>query len=177
MAAVRVGRHTWKHDVLVSVYHPLSNHHFATPHARLVAGYVDRARRWAAEAGLPPGVVNAGGGIGVDYRNLERPFDWTTFCTELAAGRRAADASGSATVPLRFECGRFLAAPFSAYVTEVLDVKHNHGTCFAVVRGGSHHFRLPASWGHSHPFTVIPVEEWPYPFARPGVRHGPVTVA
>jgi diaminopimelate decarboxylase len=68
-------------------------------------------------------------------------------------------------------------AAWGAYVTEVLDVKTNHGRCFAVVRGGTHHFRLPASWGHSHPFTVIPVEEWPYPFPRPGVRGAPVTVA
>ena len=64
-------------------------------------------------------------------------------------------------------------AAWGAYVAEVLDVKENHGACFAVVRGGTHHFRLPASWGHSHPFTVIPVEEWRYPFARPGVRAGP----
>ena len=68
-------------------------------------------------------------------------------------------------------------AAFGAYVTEVLDVKTNHGACFAVVRGGTHHFRLPASWGHSHPFTVIPVEDWPYPLPRPEVRGGPVTVA
>jgi len=62
-------------------------------------------------------------------------------------------------------------------ITEVLDVKTNHGRCFAVVRGGTHHFRLPASWGHSHPFTVIPVDDWPYPFPRPGVGNTPVTVA
>ena len=68
-------------------------------------------------------------------------------------------------------------APWGAYVTEVLDVKSNHGACFAVVRGGTHHFRLPASWGHSHPFTVIPVDEWAYPFPRPGGRGRPVTVA
>src|SRR5438045_3530917 len=57
-------------------FHCLSNHHDATAHAGLVAGYVERAHRWAAEAGLPVGVVNAGGGIGVDYAHLDRPFDW-----------------------------------------------------------------------------------------------------
>src|SRR5581483_1521397 len=122
--------------------------------------------------GLPVGVVNAGGGIGVDYARLDRPFDWPAFCAALGDGL-----GGQAPVRLRFECGRYLAAPFGAYVTEVLDVKQNHGAWFAVVRGGTHHFRLPASWGHSHPFTVIPVDEWPYPFARPGLRHAAVTVA
>src|SRR5437763_7256379 len=147
-------------------FHCLSNHHDAPAHARLVGGYVERARRWADGAGLPVGVVNAGGGIGVDYAALDRPFDWKTFCTDLADCLAAAT---SAPVRLRFECGRYLVAPFGAYVTEVLDVKANHGTSFAIVRGGTHHFRLPASWGHSHPFTVIPVADWPSPFPRPGI--------
>ena len=155
-------------------FHCLSNHHDAPAHARMVAGYLDRSAGWAADAGVSVGVVNAGGGIGVDYAALDRPFDWPGFCTDLGA-RLAARAP--APVRLRFECGRYLVAPFGAYVTEVLDVKTNHGACFAIVRGGTHHFRLPASWRHSHPFTVVPIDEWPYPFARPAVRGAPVTVA
>ena len=108
---------------------------------------------------------------GVDYAAVDRPFDWARFCVDLAVRLE------TTPVRLRFECGRYLAAPFGAYVVEVLDVKTVHGACYAVVRGGTHHFRLPASWGHSHPFTVIPVDEWRYPFTRPGVRARPVTVA
>ena len=165
-------------------FHCLSNHHDAPAHARLVSGYLEQARGWATEAGAPLGVVNAGGGIGVDYGNLDRPFDWAGFCAALADGLDGATASAptrtvgrAAPVRLRFECGRYLVAAWGAYVVEVLDVKTNHGAAFAVVRGGTHHFRLPASWGHSHPFTVVPVEEWRYPFPRPGVDGGPVTVA
>jgi 2-[(L-alanin-3-ylcarbamoyl)methyl]-2-hydroxybutanedioate decarboxylase len=154
-------------------FHCLSNHHDAPAHARLVAGYVTRSRRWAADAGLPLGVVNAGGGIGVDYARLDRPFDWAGFCAALPVGPGG---GAAAPVRLRFECGRYLVAGCGAYVTEVLDVKTNHRACFAVIRGGTHHFRLPASWGHSHPFSVIPVEDWPYPFPRPGVSARPVTV-
>jgi diaminopimelate decarboxylase len=149
-------------------FHCISNHHDAPAHARLVARYLAQAQEWAADAGVELRIVNAGGGIGVDYAAIDRPFDWKGFCAALP---------DAAPVRLRFECGRYLAAPWGAYVTEVLDVKTNHGTAFAVVRGGTHHFRLPASWGHSHPFTVIPVEEWSYPFPRPGVRGRPVTVA
>jgi diaminopimelate decarboxylase len=156
-------------------FHCLSNHHDAPAHARLVLRYLERAEKWAAAAGVPLGVVNAGGGIGVDYGHLDRPFDWTGFCAALAAvlGRTTA----AAPVCVRFECGRYLAAAWGAYVVEVLDVKETHGAAFAVVRGGTHHFRLPASWGHSHPFTVIPVEDWPYPFPRPGISARPLTVA
>jgi 2-[(L-alanin-3-ylcarbamoyl)methyl]-2-hydroxybutanedioate decarboxylase len=162
-------------DLIGFHFHCISNHHDAPGHARLVARYLQRAREWARRADLTELVVNAGGGVGVDYAALDRPFDWTGFCDALAG---VIDAEPPLTsVRLRFECGRYLAAAFGAYVTEVLDVKTNHGRCFAVVRGGTHHFRLPASWGHSHPFTVVPVEEWRYPFDRPGVRGGPVTVA
>ncbi|HEV7534772.1 MAG TPA: siderophore biosynthesis PLP-dependent protein, partial [Acidimicrobiia bacterium] len=171
-------------------FHCLSNHHDAPAHARLVAGYLERAAKWAAAAGIPPRIVNAGGGIGVDYAALDRPFAWNAFCAaltnvldgepELASPPLPAMLGRPATpapVRLRFECGRFLVAAWGAYVVEVLDVKKTHGAAFAVVRGGTHHFRLPASWGHSHPFTVIPVEEWPYPFPRPGVKGRAVTVA
>jgi 2-[(L-alanin-3-ylcarbamoyl)methyl]-2-hydroxybutanedioate decarboxylase len=149
-------------------FHCLSNHHDAPAHARLVARYLERSQAWASDAGVALQVVNAGGGIGVDYAAIDRPFDWKGLCAALP---------DPAPVRLRFECGRYLAAAWGAYVTEVLDVKANHGTAFAIVRGGTHHFRLPASWGHSHPFTVIPVEEWRYPFPRPSVRGRPVTVA
>ena len=149
-------------------FHCISNHHDAPAHAQLVANYLDRAQQWSADSGLELRIVNAGGGIGVDYSALDRPFDWKGFCAALP---------DPSPVRVRFECGRYLAAPWGAYVTEVLDVKTNHGSAFAVVRGGTHHFRLPASWGHSHPFTVIPVEEWPYPFPRPGVRRSRITVA
>jgi 2-[(L-alanin-3-ylcarbamoyl)methyl]-2-hydroxybutanedioate decarboxylase len=149
-------------------FHCISNHHDAPAHADLVVTYLERAQRWADAAGVEVRVVNAGGGIGVDYAALDRPFDWKEFCAGLP---------DPAPVRLRFECGRYLAAAWGAYVTEVLDVKTNHGTAFAIVRGGTHHFRLPASWGHSHPFTVVPVDEWRYPFPRPSVRRCPVTVA
>jgi diaminopimelate decarboxylase len=171
-AAVALARRCRHLDLVGFHFHCLSNHHDAPAHAQLVARYLERAAGWAADAGVPLRVVNAGGGIGVDYAHLDRPFDWERFCADLAPALTAA-----APVRLRFECGRYLVAAWGAYVTEVLDVKTNHGRCFAVVRGGTHHFRLPASWGHNHPFTVIAVDEWRYPFPRPGVRGGPVTVA
>lgn len=76
-----------------------------------------------------------------------------------------------------FECGRYVVSSCGTYAAEVLDVKRNHGKWFAVLRGGSHHFRLPAAWKSSHPFRVVPVEEWPYPFDRPACSQTTVTVA
>ena len=109
--------------------------------------------------------VNVGGGFGVDYTGADQ------FDLDLLRRRRS-----SATVEplpagarLVFELGRYLAADAGWYAAEVLDLKRNHGRWFAVLRGGTHHFRLPAAWGYSHPFTVLPVDEWTRPYDRPEV--------
>jgi 2-[(L-alanin-3-ylcarbamoyl)methyl]-2-hydroxybutanedioate decarboxylase len=68
-----------------------------------------------------------------------------------------------------FELGRYLAAEAGWYAAEVLDLKRTQGRWFAVLRGGTHHFRLPAAWGYSHPFTVWPVDRWDEPYDRPQV--------
>ena len=73
-------------------------------------------------------------------------------------------------VELIVEPGRILAADAGWYAAEVLDLKSTHGRTFAVLRGGTHHFRLPAAWGYSHPFTVLPVDDWPYDWPRPAVE-------
>lgn len=154
-------------------FHSISNHLDPVGHARLVADYVARAAAWAERLGLSVSVLNAGGGIGVDYARPDRTFDWDAFVRALDEALRGRLPRGWT---LLFECGRFLVAACGYYAVEVLDVKENHGTAFAVVRGGTHHFRLPASWQHSHPFCVLPVEAWPYAFPRPEVAGRTVTV-
>jgi diaminopimelate decarboxylase len=147
----------------------VSNNLDAAAHAR----YVVEALRWSAGAaarlGLRLEYVNVGGGFGVDYTGDAR-FDLGA----LRAGLATADVPAGVTVA--FEPGRYLVAAAGWYAAEVLDLKCTHGRWFAVLRGGTHHFRLPAAWGYSHPFTVLPVEEWPYPFARPEVRDAAVDV-
>lgn len=53
---------------------------------------------------------------------------------------------------------------------EVTDIKTSHDQYFAVLRGGTHHNRLPASWGHNHPFQIMATDRWKHSFARPQVR-------
>ena len=88
----------------------------------------------------------------------------------LRDGLAAAAQALPAGAHLVFELGRYLAAEAGWYAAEVLDLKRTHGRWFAVLRGGTHHFRLPAAWGYSHPFEVVPVEEWSRPYERPEVH-------
>jgi diaminopimelate decarboxylase len=130
------------------------------------------AVRWSvATASFELSYLNVGGGLGVDYTGE----DELDLCV-LRSGLAAAVADLPSGVELVFEPGRFLVADAGWYAAEVLDLKSTHGRWFAVLRGGTHHFRLPAAWGYSHPFTVLPVESWPYPFPRLGVSDVQVDV-
>lgn len=154
--------------------HSLSNQLSAERHVELIVFYCRRVAAWAERYGIRVAYLNAGGGIGVNYAELERQFDWAAFAQGLEEKVRGELPEGAA---LLFECGRYLSAFCGYYAAEVLDVKENHGVRYAIVRGGTHHFRLPSSWQHSHPFTVVPVEAWPYAFAREELRDCEVTVA
>jgi len=144
--------------------HAVSNNLDAAAHAAFVAD----AAAWSAAVAdhfrVRVAQLNVGGGFGVDYTGPRR-FDLSQLSA--VAG----------DVPLVFEPGRFIAAPAGWYAAEVVDVKQTHGRWFAVVRGGPHHFRLPASWGYSNPFTVLPMDDWPYPFERPAVHDARIDVA
>jgi diaminopimelate decarboxylase len=120
---------------------------------------------WATGLDATLTEVNVGGGMAVDYMNPESRFDWKVYGEGLA---ELADRHPELT--LRIEPGRALTAYCGWYATEVLDVKHSHGEEFAVVRGGTHHLRTPATKGHDQPCTVLSVREWPHPWPRPAAE-------
>lgn len=153
-------------------FHALSNNLDAQAHLKLLEYYFDLAEAWQRHAQLNFAWLNVGGGLGVNYADPAAPFDWDGFCTGLSA-LIAARRPGFQIV---FECGRFIAADCGYYLAEVTDVKTNHGKHFAILRGGSHHFRLPTSWQHNHPFVVLARDTWSYPFPRPAMHDGPVTL-
>jgi diaminopimelate decarboxylase len=147
--------------------HAVSNNLDAAAHAAFVADSVAWSVATAARHGLDLRVVNVGGGFGVDYLG-DATIDLDALREGLA---RVAVPPG---VDLVFEPGRVLAADAGWYAAEVLDVKTTHGRTFAVLRGGTHHFRLPAAWGYSHPFTILPVDDWPSGLPRPSVADAEV---
>ena len=153
-------------------FHLMSHQLDAAAHVRLLKAYLQQVRRWRAEYGLEAlDQINVGGGIGVNYREPERQFDWPAFAGALSD--LCAERDG---LTVRFECGRYITAFCGYYAMEVIDVKQAFDRPFVVARGGTHHFRTPYAQGHSHPFRVLPVEVWPYPFARPEVRDARVSV-
>lgn len=152
--------------------HALSNSMRAQSHLQLLAHYFDLARAWERRLGIKFECVNVGGGIGVNYAEPQAQFDWEGFC----AGLSSLIAARQPGFRIVFECGRFIAADCGFYLADVTDIKANHGEHFAILRGGTHHFRLPSSWQHNQPFVVRAREHWPYPFVRPSVQAAQVTL-
>ena len=150
-------------DVAGFHLHAVSNNLDATAHAAFIAD----ALTWASRQDVDLRIVNVGGGLGVDYRS-DTTIDLPTLRAHLP--------SPPAGVELIIEPGRLLAADAGWYAAEVLDLKHTHGRTFAVLRGGTHHFRLPAAWGYSHPFTVLSTDSWPYDWPRPAITDTDVDV-
>jgi len=152
--------------------HAVSNNLDAAAHAAFAREAAGWAHATATAHGLHLRYLNLGGGLGVDYTGAAE-FDVAV----LSGGLRDAAAVLPVGAVLALEPGRYLAAAGGWYAAEVLDLKRTHGRWFAVLRGGTHHFRLPAAWGYSHPFAVLPVEDWPYPYPRPELRDATVDVA
>lgn len=144
-------------------------------HAQTQLALVDEiltwAQDWEHERRLDLTEVNVGGGMGVDYANPRKVFDWSAFGTGL---RRIL--ARHAHLTLRIEPGRSVTAYCGWYVTQVLDIKLSRGQAFAVLRGGTHHLRTPAAKQHDQPFEVIPDDGWLQPWKRPEVRDEPVTL-
>lgn len=159
-------------------FHLLSHQLDADKHLQLLSAYLRQTRQWCAQYDLRIDHINVGGGIGVNYRDPEQQFDWPRFSHGLAdlLAQEWKAAEGYDVPRLRFELGRFVSAFCGYYATEVVDIKEAGVRTFAVVRGGTHHFRTPYAQGHSHPFRVLPVEEWKRAYRRPAVRARAVTV-
>jgi diaminopimelate decarboxylase len=154
-------------------FHLMSHQLDASVHLALLARYFRQVRQWREQFGLAINHINVGGGIGINYREPERQFDWPAFSAGLAALIKS---ENMVDWRIRFEMGRYMTAACGYYVMQVLDIKQCFGRHFLVGRGGTHHFRTPYAQGHSHPFFILPQEHWPYPFPRPEVKQARVTV-
>lgn len=160
-------------DVVGFHVHAASNNLDAATHAAYLRWCVEWSTETAARCGVDLRHVDIGGGIGVAF---EQPhpgpgwFDVTEF------GRLVGRLTPPPGVRVALEPGRFLVADCGWYAAEVTDVKQSYGEWFAVLRGGINHFQLPTSWDIVHNAAVLPVEEWPAPYPRPGVEGARVTV-
>ncbi|ALP40746.1 type III PLP-dependent enzyme [Aeromonas schubertii] len=133
-------------------FHLMSHQLDVERHLALMQRYFQVVKSWQEQFELGELMINLGGGMGINYQNPEQHFPWMAFCDKLEfliSKEQVQDWT------LRFECGRFITAACGYYVMEVLDIKQNLGENFVIGRGGTHHFRTPASQNHDHPFVIL----------------------
>jgi len=116
---------------------------------------VDFAFELAAESksrGAPLGLLNLGGGFGVDYTGAAE------FPLERYAGWLADRAAGSGFEWV-VEPGRWLTAPIGVLLAEVLAVKRRESRRFVVLAAGMNDLLRPALYGAHH--RIVPLAPRP----------------
>lgn len=126
--------------------------------AVLAGGVRDLAQRAGALAsrhGLSLELIDAGGGLGIAYREEDEPIDVAELgrlVGQELAGWRADPVLARAR--LLWEPGRWLAGPAGAYLCRVVRTKERDGRTIAVTDGGIHHLARPALVGRDQ--RVVP---------------------
>lgn len=147
--AAWAGRARWPHLRLDGVHlHVGSNILDASPIERASARALELARE-AAARGAPLGLLNVGGGFGVDYTGAGRDFPLEVY------GRSVATLAAGSRFDWVVEPGRWLVATAGVLLAEVLWVKQRDGRRFVVLAAGLNDLIRPALYGARH--RIVPL--------------------
>jgi diaminopimelate decarboxylase len=146
-----------------SPFELLGLHAFGASNLRSAAGLVENVRALAARAeglharhGMRIRLLDAGGGLGVPYRDEEAPLDLGALRDGLAAEVASwRERPGLAGARLLFEPGRFLVGPAGAYLVRVIRTKARAGRTIAVTDGGIHQLIRPVLIGEQQRTVAV----------------------
>jgi diaminopimelate decarboxylase len=142
-------RARWPHLTLDGVHvHVGSQLVDATPVARALEAALELADA-SARRGAPLGLLNLGGGFGIDYDGVGREFPLEAY------GARVAERLRGRGVACVFEPGRWLVGPCGVLLAEVVAVKRRDGHRFVVLAAGLNDLLRPALYGARH--RIVPV--------------------
>jgi len=134
----------------------------AEPFGAALAGVAGLIRELEAD-GIQIKFVDAGGGLGIDYRGSTSTFDPAAEMAKYAAAvERSLD---GLQVRLLLEPGRFLIAQAGALLARVLVVKRNGSKTFVITDAGMNDLIRPALYQAHH--EILPVIQ--NPKAQPAV--------
>ncbi len=102
--------------------------------------------------GVVCGIIDFGGGFGVDYLETGHDFDPQAYADGL---KKLIDDHGFTGRTFFLELGRYLAADSGWFCTEILDIKESRGKKQVICAGGTNHFRRPAALAINHPLAIV----------------------
>jgi diaminopimelate decarboxylase len=121
-----------------------------------VAATVELASDVAAHAGFALRLVDAGGGLGIPYRDEESPLDLAALGAGLAPiAERFSRDPATAGARVLLEPGRWIVGPAGAYVSRVVDRKRVGESEVAILDGGIHHVLRPVLVGQPHRVVAV----------------------
>jgi diaminopimelate decarboxylase len=109
-------------------------------------------QRIFSELGLPPQIVDLGGGIGIPYSEGQSEIDLGYLKSELGSLLSRDDERKG--LKYLWESGRYLVGECGVYLCRVLDVKESRGRRFLLTDGGIHHFARGLITGVQHPIRL-----------------------
>jgi diaminopimelate decarboxylase len=169
----KFGIHPWEFDSVIDKLKALANVKFTGLHFHIgsqitdnevfksLCSRVNEISRWFTEHRLFPGILNLGGGFGVDYSDPDKNAipDFASYFTifkrflEPQAGQQ-----------VHFEPGRALVAQCGTLVTKVNYVKSGIHTRFAIVDAGMNDLIRPALYQSYHKIenltSTLPPEKY-----------------
>ncbi|WP_420496196.1 alanine racemase [Macrococcus psychrotolerans] len=119
-------------------FHAMSNNLDAQKHV----AFIEQALNYQHSAIDGDVIINVGGGIGIDYQEIET-FNFEQLCEAVNELPR-----------MKFELGRYIVGPVGYYAANVYDIKTMHHENFVLLNGGTHHFRFPKAWNHHHAHSI-----------------------
>lgn len=141
-------RARWPHLVLDGLHLHVGSQLLSDESPRRAVEFALELAAASAARGAPLGLVNLGGGFGVDYAGSAE-FPLESYAEWLVARVR------DAQVEWVVEPGRWLVAPIGVLLSEVLAVKRRAGRRFVVLAAGMNDLIRPALYGASH--RIVPL--------------------
>lgn len=97
-------------------------------------------------------IIDLGGGIGIDYTNLNREFDVGKYFLDLD---KLVKEYGYSDKEIIMELGTYIVGNAGYYTAKIIDIKKTKGYKHIIVAGGVNHMGLPLEMRRKHPVEIL----------------------
>jgi len=142
-----------EHDLKVTGIHMHIGSGADPDHLSKVAAALARI---AEQVGPELGMISAGGGLPVPYREDDPALDVTSYAEVWTKTRRRLEAKLGRSIELEIEPGRYLVAEAGFLICEIRAIKQMGRFTFYLLDAGFNDLPRPILYGAYHPMSICP---------------------